>query len=226
MNADEARELIETRDRTGRVLMVAFQGSSSPHVRKAMEMLRSGELGPVRSISGVIWQNWARLVAGNWRMRPEVSGGGFLFDTGAHMLNTVADLAGEEFTDVWALLDNLGGAVDVSAAIMGRLKSGVLVTINACGDTAAAGRSDIHVFCSNAALRTDAHGRTPEVLRDQGREKVVVPESRGVWEEFLATREGSISNPSPPELGLRMAHLWDAIRESAAQNGAPVRMGV
>ena len=25
-----------------------------------------------------------------------LSGGGFLFDTGAHMLNTVADLAGED----------------------------------------------------------------------------------------------------------------------------------
>ena len=49
-------------------------------------------------------------------------------------------------------------------------------------------------------------------------------ESRGVWEEFLSAREGRIVNPSPAELGLRMAHLWDAIRESAARDGEPVRL--
>ena len=59
MNAQEARELIETRDRMGRTLVVSFQGSLSPHIRKAVKMLRSGELGRVQTISGVIWQNWA-----------------------------------------------------------------------------------------------------------------------------------------------------------------------
>ena len=29
-------------------------------------------------------------------------------------------------------------------------------------------------------------------------------------------------NPSPPEVGLRMARLWDAIRDSAARGGAVV----
>ena len=42
MNVQEARELIEARDRTGRVLVVSFQGSLSPHIRKAVKMLRSG----------------------------------------------------------------------------------------------------------------------------------------------------------------------------------------
>jgi hypothetical protein len=39
----------------------------------------------------------------------------------------------------------------------------------------------------------------------------------------LAVREGRIPNPSPPEVGLRMARLYDAIKESAGLNGAPVR---
>ena len=238
MNAAEARDLIETRDRTGRLLVVAFQGSLSPHIRQAVAMLRSGELGPIRNISGVVWQGWAGATAGKWRQQPEVSGGGFVFDTGAHMLNTVTDLAGEEFTDVWALFDNHGGPVEVTAAIMGRLASGTLVTINACGDTAPSCASDIRVFCTKAALRTGAWGESLEIMReqpkewwltgttrDQGWEKVDLPESRGVWEQFLATRAGSMVNPSPPELGLRMAHLWDAIKQSAADNGAPVRMG-
>jgi hypothetical protein len=54
-------------------------------------------------------------------------------------------------------------------------------------------------------------------------EPVEVPPSLGVWDQFLAVREGRIPNPSPPEVGLRMARLYDAIKESADQNGIPVR---
>ena len=136
MNVQEARGLIETRDRTGRTLVVSFQGSLSPHIRTAVKMLRSGVLGPVQTISGVIWQNWGGDFRDGWRWDPRVSGGGFMFDSGAHMLNTVSDLAGEDFTDVWALFENDGAPVDINAAIMGRLESGILVTIHAAGQTA------------------------------------------------------------------------------------------
>ena len=146
--------MIGARDRTGRLLVVAFQGSLSPQVRRAVEMLRSGELGPVRSISGMLWQNWGGMFAEAWRSRPEISGGGFLFDTGAHMLNTVCDLAGEDFAVISAILDNKGGPVEVNAVIMGRLRSGALVTINACGDTTRSCASDVRVFCSE--------GRSPD----------------------------------------------------------------
>jgi hypothetical protein len=39
----------------------------------------------------------------------------------------------------------------------------------------------------------------------------------------MAVRSGREPNPSPPEVGLRMARLWDAIRESSARGGAIVR---
>ena len=43
-----------------------------------------------------------------------------------------------------------------------------------------------------------------------------------VWEQFLNVRAGRTANPSPPEVGLRMARLWDAIRASTARGGAVV----
>jgi len=45
-----------------------------------------------------------------------------------------------------------------------------------------------------------------------------------VWEQFLAVRAGKQENPCPPEVGLRMARLWDAIQASAARGGASVRV--
>ena len=44
-----------------------------------------------------------------------------------------------------------------------------------------------------------------------------------VWDVFLKVRKGELPNPCPPEVGLRMAKLWDAIKVSSAQGGAPVR---
>jgi hypothetical protein len=54
---------------------------------------------------------------------------------------------------------------------------------------------------------------------------VPVPASLGVWETFLEVRSGRIENPSPAEVGLRMAQLWDLIQASAAQGGKVVRAG-
>ena len=61
MNAGEARSLIAARDRTGRLLVVAFPGSLSPQIRTASAMLRSGELGRLWNISATVWQNWGAV---------------------------------------------------------------------------------------------------------------------------------------------------------------------
>lgn len=223
--AEEARSLIGARDRTGRLLVVAFPGSLSPQIRTAATMIRTGEIGRVSSISGVVWQNWRTNTANTWRQDPAMSGGGFLFDTGAHLLNTVADLAGEDFVEVSAWLDNRGHPVDIVGTVMGRLASGALVTLHACGDTVKVCQSDVRVFGSKAIIRTGVWGERLEIQREGEPElaPLEVKPSLGVWEQFLAVRTGKMANPCPPEVGLRMAKLWDAIKASAAAHGQPVQ---
>ncbi|MCC7209460.1 MAG: Gfo/Idh/MocA family oxidoreductase [Anaerolineae bacterium] len=227
VTAAEAHSLITARDRTGRLLSVAFQGSLSPQIRMAVRMLRGGELGPILNIAATTWQNWGPGTVGTWRQRPALSGGGFLFDTGAHMLNTVSDLAGEDYAEVAAWLHNNGRPVDTTGVVMARLKSGALVTMNGCGETIPSCSSEIYVFCQDGILRTGQWGERLEMQRrgEAGLTPVPVPESSGPWEQFLAVRSGQIANPSPPEVGLRMAKLWDAIRLSASRNGQPVSVG-
>jgi hypothetical protein len=67
-------------------------------------------------------------------------------------------------------------------------------------------------------LEIQRHGR-----RRLAPVKVVGP--RTVWEQFLNVRAGREPNPSPPEVGLRMARLWDAIRASSAAGAELVRVG-
>ena len=226
MDAIEAERLIAARDRTGRLLVVAFPGSLSPTVRTAARMIASGEVGSILNIAAVAWQDWDRHTVGTWRQEPAVAGGGFLFDTGAHMLNTVCDLAGEDVSQVAAWLENDGRAVDIRATVMARLPSGALVTMNACGRAIPSLGSDIQVFCERATLRTGIWGERLEMQR-AGKARLAPVRSvqrRNVWEQFLAVRAGLEPNPSPPEVGLRMARLWDGIRASSASGGAVVRL--
>jgi len=224
MTADEAHSLIEARDRTGRLLVVAFQGSLSPQVRLASRLLRTGEFGRILTISGIVWQNWGGNTIDTWRQEPAISGGGFLFDTGAHLLNTVSDLAGEDFSEVAAWFARNDRPVETIAVVMGRLASGALVTFHGCGETIPSCSSEIRVFCEKAILHTGIWGETLAVqyTGDQPPTPIPVPPSLGVWEQFLEVRSSRIPNTSPPEVGLRMAKLWDAIRASAAKNGIPV----
>ncbi len=226
MTAAEASSLIETRDRTGRLLVVSFNGSLSPQIRAAARMLRSGQLGSILNIHAVAWQSWKLGTTGTWRQNPVMSGGGFLFDTGAHMLNTVSDLAGEDFVEVAAWLDNRGTPVDILGSVMARTRSGAFVAMSACGDAIKSCHSDVRVFCTEAILRTGIWGERLEVQR-QGQERLMpvrVPASMGQWEQFLNVRAGKLTNPCPPEIGLRMAQLWDAIQVSASQGGQPVHI--
>jgi predicted dehydrogenase len=224
MNPDEARSLIDTRNRTGQLLVVGFQGSLSPEIRTAVSLYQSGVLGELQSISATVWQDWGKLSANTWRQNPEFSGGGFLFDTGAHMLNTVVDLAGENFSEVAAWLDNNDRPVETQGVIIGRLVSGALITLHASGETIPSCSSDLYAFYSKAILRTGIWGEHLEVqYAGKGSfESVEVPKSLGVWEQFLAVRKGTQPNPSPPEMGLRMAYLYQAIKTSAEAGGQPV----
>jgi predicted dehydrogenase len=226
MNESEAMSLIRARNKSKRLLVVAFNGTLSPEIRRAASMLKSGELGEILSISATIWQDWRQLTAGTWRQEPAISGGGFLFDTGAHMLNTVADLAGEDFTEIAAWFDRRGTAVEINGVAMGRLTSGALVSLHGSGETIPSCDSEILVFCSEGILRTGAWGGFLEIQRpgESVFTPVEVPSATGVWEQFLAIRRGKLPNPSPPEVGLRLARLYGALVASAETDGQVVRL--
>jgi predicted dehydrogenase len=172
----------------------------------------------------MVWQNWRQITDQTWRQIPKLSGGGFLFDTGAHMLNTVSDLAGEDFVEVAAWLDKGETPVEISGVVIARLGSGALVSLHGSGETIPSCASDVRIFCTKAILRTGVWGRWLEIQRGNSEkfEPVPVQPSTGVWEQFLAVKKGRLANPCPPEVGLRMARLYDAIQSSALKNGTPV----
>ncbi len=222
MNVAEAQKLIKLRDKTGRLLMVAFPGSLSPAVWEAKKLIAKGVLGKITAISALAYQNWKQLTVGSWRQMPEISGGGFLFDTGSHMVNTVVDLLGEDVAKVSALMDNRGTPVEIASSVSGVSKSGVFFSLTGAGDSIQC-HSEISVFGDKAVLKTGIWGESLSLKKADEPEfkPIKYPASRGPWEQFLKVRAGKMDNPCPAEIGLRFAKLMDMVRESV-DNGQTV----
>lgn len=216
LNLTEAHELIRLRDKTGHLVMVAFPGSLSPAILKAKHLIARGVLGQVTAIAAFAYQNWKQPTVGTWRQDPAISGGGFLFDTGSHMINTVVDLLGEEVAQVSALLDNRGTPVEIVSTVSGVSRSGVFFSLTGAGDSIQC-NSEITVFGDKAVLKTGIWGEGLWLKTQHQRDFVPLryAKSKGPWEQFLKVRAGRMQNPCPPEIGLRFARLMEMIRESA-----------
>jgi predicted dehydrogenase len=221
LNVAEALELISVRDETARLVMVAFPGSLSPAVWTAKRLIADGAIGRVTAVSAFVHQNWKLVTTGTWRQDPAISGGGFLFDTGSHMVNTVVDLLGEDVASVTAILETRGAPVEIASTVSGRTSSGVLFSLTGAGDSIQC-TSEITVFGTAGVLRTGIWGERLEIKTIGAREfePVSYAASSGPWAQFLNVRAGKLENPCPPEIGLRFARLMDLIRDSAESGRA------
>lgn len=217
----EALALVEAEQRTGRTVVIAFQGGLSPLVHDTRDRARQGEFGELVSVSASIWEGWKDNYAGQWKQNPAISGGGFMFDTGAHMMNTVCVLADAEFVRLSAFANNRCIAVDLATAVAARLSNGAVVTFNAAGEGPPGCASAITFFYSKAIVRIDAWGQWREV--DGIREESEIRDTP--MHTFQAVRDGRLANPSTVANGLRFARLWDAIKLSASRDGDAVTIG-
>jgi predicted dehydrogenase len=179
-------------------------------------LIARGAIGEVSTISAYAHQAWKVATVGTWRQNPEVSGGGFLFDTGSHMVNTVVDLLGSDVDCVSALLDNRGTPVEINSSVSGRSKNGVVFSLAGAGDSVQC-CSQILIFGTRGVLRTGIWGECLQLKKATAAdfEPISFPKSGGPWAQFVRVRSGKMANPCPPEAGLRFAKLMDMIRRSA-----------
>jgi len=220
---EEAQRLISARDRSRSTIVIAFQGALSPLIADTRKRAQAGEFGELVSVAGTIWENWFSRYEGHWKQQMDLSGGGFMFDTGAHMMNTVCLLADTDCERVSALMNNRQRRIDVVCAVAGRLATGALLTLHATGEGPAGCSSQITFFYTKAIVRIDAWGAWREIAVAGApgfREEVEITEN--LLKSFLAIRSGYAENLSTVEAGLRFASLWDAIKASAAKDGEPV----
>lgn len=80
-------------------LMIAYRCHYEPTNLRAVELIRSGEVGQVQVIESAFGFN---AQAGQWRLSKALAGGGPLFDVGIYALNACRYLTGEEPKEIAA----------------------------------------------------------------------------------------------------------------------------
>jgi len=115
LDAEEARALIEARDRSGKLVAEAFMVRFHPQWRRAKELAATGAVGDVRAIQTFF--SYRLLDPENVRNRPP--GGGGLYDIGCYAILSARFIFGAEPTRVAAAIehdpnfrtDRLAGAI-------------------------------------------------------------------------------------------------------------------
>ncbi|MDD5673723.1 MAG: Gfo/Idh/MocA family oxidoreductase [Chitinivibrionales bacterium] len=88
----ECRQMVDVCKKNGVPLWVAYYRRAQPAFLKVKELLESGAIGAPRLVASALWhpvnpddyKNKSRLP---WRVIPEISGGGLLYDVGSHQLD-------------------------------------------------------------------------------------------------------------------------------------------
>src|SRR6202020_338634 len=101
LDAEEARRLIDARNRSGKLVAEAFMVRFHPQWRRARELARDGTIGDVRAIQTFF--SYRLLDPDNVRNRPP--GGGGLYDIGCYAILTARYIFGAEPTRVAATID-------------------------------------------------------------------------------------------------------------------------
>jgi predicted dehydrogenase len=101
LDAEEARPLIDARDRSGKLVAEAFMVRFHPQWRRAKELARDGSIGELRAIQTFF--SYRLLDPANVRNRPP--GGGGLYDIGCYAILTARYIFGAEPARVVAAID-------------------------------------------------------------------------------------------------------------------------
>jgi predicted dehydrogenase len=99
-NAAEARQIAEAvKQYPNQKLTIAHYRRGIPMFLKVKQLLESGLVGDVRTVQIRMWQSrkpeTATDAANNWRVHPELSGGGYFHDLAPHQLDLMLFYFGE-----------------------------------------------------------------------------------------------------------------------------------
>ena len=101
LDAEEARQLIDARNRAGKLVAEAFMVRFHPQWRRARELARDGTIGEAQAIQTFF--SYRLLDPNNVRNRPP--GGGGLYDIGCYAILTARYIFGAEPTRVVTTID-------------------------------------------------------------------------------------------------------------------------
>jgi predicted dehydrogenase len=228
-SSEHAYDLWKTVNRTGKVFGIAFQ---SPYTEAFEYLARerdAGNLGTFQVVSAWLAQSWMRGTANSWRHDPALSGGGQMYDSGAHTLNALMWLINSPVVEVACFYDKVEAPVDINGVAIAKFQNGTLANIG-IGGNCPPFRTEIAIQTDKFLISTDMYGGKLEMKYGNGRtfyphvtQQLDIPGAGTPHLNFINAIEGKEPLRAPVRYGVLLSALMDAMYESA-DTGKVVRV--
>jgi predicted dehydrogenase len=222
--AGDAYKLAAKAKEKNRIVVVGYNTPCSPEFTFIRGTIRNKSLGRLELVMGYLSQDWKRLTTGLWRQKPELSGGGQAYDSGAHLFNSLVWSVESNVAEVFAFLDNSGTPVDINASVNIRFESGAFASIVVSGNCPANDSFMTFIF-DGGKIDVDGWGGS-WIKVWQGGQQVKYPQITGKPQtpddNFIEAVQGKAQPATSPQNGIMQSELMDAIYESA-KTGRPAK---
>ncbi|MFP8955882.1 Gfo/Idh/MocA family protein [Natrialbaceae archaeon A-CW3] len=227
---EHAHDLVERSESGDAVLMVGYQRHLQTAFRRARDRFSAPEddnFSPdtarePRWLTASITQDWIADSEGTWRLDPGLSGGGFLYDTGSHVLDGVLWTTGLEPKSVSASMDFYDDdqRVDRRAHLDVRFRNGATGSFSFHGEAPAV-REHVHIWDDEGAVYLEGKQwrsrRVFEIDSDSGEHHPYIdprhqPSRAGAFLESVRTGDDP---PATARDALAVTALTEAAYESA-----------
>lgn len=153
-NVEDARELYQRDQETDQVVMVGYQRHLNPAFIQAHDRWAAGDAEPT-FITGEITHDWRSYyeTMDDWRMDPELSGGGHLLNVGSHVIDAILWVTGLEPThvDATVVFHDEEQIFDTQSSITIEFDNGAIANVSDTGIVACT-REHIHIWDDDGAV--------------------------------------------------------------------------
>jgi len=213
-SSEEAERLIQAAKQAGKVMQVSYQRHFQPEFLFIRNAIASGEIGKLTSVTASLYQEWRRGTTGSWRQDPALSGGGFLMDSGSHIIDVLLWTTGLTPVEVKPQLHKQGTPVEIDTFTSIRFAEGAVAGLNLVGHSPC--WHETFVFCGETGGIFYDNGKI--TLRRHGQEAVVpeLPEqSTNQDKSFIDAILGRHEVLVPGEFALKVVKLSEMIYAAA-----------
>lgn len=217
---DDAMELTERAEESNNVVMLGYQRHLNPAFIEGYRRWRQGDAEPT-FVTGELTHDWRDYFQAmdDWRMDPDLSGGGHLINVGIHVIEAVLWMTGLTPTHVDAHVSFHDDAeiLDSESSIRIEFENGTVATIADTG-LAARTREHVHVWDDDGALYIEGrewnerHGYTIDA--DGTEHDPYRGDSRGKADAFVETVQTGETPPSTARDALWASAVTMAAYES------------
>ncbi|WP_127490952.1 Gfo/Idh/MocA family protein [Paenibacillus glycanilyticus] len=213
-SSKEAEQLIQKAEESGKVMQVSYQRHFQPEFLYIRDAIASGEIGRLTSVTASLSQEWYQLTEGTWRQVPSLSGGGFLMDSGSHIIDVLLWTTGMTPVEVKSQLQNHGAPVEIDSFTSIRFAEGALAGLNFAGY--APGWNETFAFCGdNGGIYYDNGKITLRRLNEEPFVPELPEQTTNQDKSFIDAILGRHEVLVPGEFALKVVSLSEMIYQAA-----------